>query len=377
LSDWPTVLASALERLRRGDPGARSFLEEQAVRADAPPPLWLLLAEARRAGGDTAGCEAALDRALQLDGRFVQALLAKGELIAERGDDRAAVSFLSLALSQAPANPPPALAERLARAREIISSAQKRFGDHLEQRLRDGGLGERRPERFSEAIAILQGEAPVQLQQPTSFFYPGLPQIAFYDTGAFPWIADLEAAAPAMRREVEALLSGDGFAPYVQGDATRANRGHALLGDPRWSALYLWKDGAVVPDNAARCPTTMKALEAAPIPMIPGRAPNILFSQLRPHTHIPPHWGMLNTRLICHIPLIVPDGCRLRVGNHVRQVEAGKALLFDDSIEHEAFNDSDETRIILLLEVWNPALDPDERAALSVMFDAIGLYGES
>lgn len=376
MSDWPTVLASALERLRRGDPGALPFLEGQAVRSDAPAPLWLLLAEARRTGGDTAGCEAALDRALQLDGRFVQALLAKGELIAERGDDRAAVSFLSLALSQAPANPPPALAERLARARMLIALAQKRFGNHLEQRLCEGGLGERRPERFSEAIAILKGEAPVQLQQPTSFFYPGLPQTAFYDTGAFTWIAALEAAAGGMRKEVEALVGGDTFAPYVQGDASRANRGHALLDDPRWSALYLWKDGAIVPENAARCPATMKALQAAPIPMIPGRAPNILFSQLRPRTHIPPHWGMLNTRLICHIPLIVPEGCRLRVGNHVRQVEAGKAVLFDDSIEHEAFNDSGETRVILLLEVWNPALNPDERAALTVMFEAIGLYGE-
>lgn len=373
--DWPAVLTSALERLRRNDPGLLAFLEGQAVRSDAPPPLWLLLAEARRVAGDDPGCEAALDQALERDGRFVQALLAKGEMVAQRGDDRGAVSFLSLALSQAPANPPPALAERLVRARALIASSQSRFVDHLESELRNAGLGDRRPERFTEAIAILKGEAPVHVQQPTSFYYPGLPQIAFHDPAAHPWIAELEAAAPAMRDEVEALLGDETFAPYVQGDASRANRGHALLNDPRWSALYLWKDGAVVADNASRCPATMKALEAAPLPMIPGRAPNILFSQLRPRTHIPPHWGMLNTRLICHIPLIVPDGCRLRVGNHQRRVEFGKAILFDDSIEHEAFNDSDETRVILLLEVWNPALDQAERAALTAMFGGIGLYG--
>ena len=99
-----------------------------------------------------------------------------------------------------------------------------------------------------------------------------------------------------------------------------------------------------------------------------------LFSQLRPHTHIPPHWGMLNTRLICHIPLIVPPYCRLRVGNDVRDVTAGKAMIFDDSIEHEAWNDSDETRIVLLFEIWRPELDAAERAALTTMFEAISAY---
>lgn len=378
MSDWQAILSTALEHMRRGDGRALPYMEEQAREPDAPPQLWLMLAEARRVAGDDKGCEAALDRALRLDGRFVQALLAKGELVAGRGDDRAAVSFLSLALSQAPANPPPALAERLQRARGLVAAAQARFAGHLQDQLRSAGLdNDKQPERFAEAVRILKGEAPVQLQQPTSFYYPGLPQIAFHDPADHPWIATLEAATPAMRAEVEALLGDEHFAPYVQGDASRANRGHSLLNDLRWSALYLWKDGAAVAENAARCPATMKALEAAPLPMIPGRAPNILFSQLRPRTHIPPHWGMLNTRLICHIPLIVPDGCRLRVGNHQRSVEYGKAILFDDSIEHEAFNDSDATRVILLLEVWNPALDAAEREALTAMFGAIGLYGES
>jgi aspartyl/asparaginyl beta-hydroxylase (cupin superfamily) len=107
-----------------------------------------------------------------------------------------------------------------------------------------------------------------------------------------------------------------------------------------------------------------------------GRAPGVLFSMLRPRTHIPPHWGMLNTRLICHLPLIVPQGCRLRVGNHERTVEAGKLMIFDDSINHEAWNDSDEVRIVLLFEIWNPALSEAERAALTAMFGAVSLYSE-
>lgn len=377
MSDWQSVLNRAIDQLRRGDgTGARTFLE-QAATPDAPPPVWLLLADARARCGDSAGQDPALDEALRRDGRYVPALLAKGELAAARGDDRAAVSFLGLALTHAPAQGPPGLIERLARARDTVTAAEARFSGHLDSRLMAAGLPADRPPRFAEAIDILKGIGQPQLQQPTSFYYPGLPQTAFHDTADHPWIAALEAAAPAMRAEVEALLGErDDFAPYVQGDPTRANRGHALLDDPRWSALYLWKDGAPVPANAVRCPASMKALAAAPLPMIPGRAPNVLFSQLKPRTHIPPHWGMLNTRLICHIPLIVPDRCRLRVGNHERAVEAGKALLFDDSILHEAWNDSDETRVVLLLEVWHPALDEAERDALTAMFGAIGRYGE-
>ncbi len=221
----------------------------------------------------------------------------------------------------------------------------------------------------------MAGRKQVQLQQPTSFFYPGLPQACFYDPRQFDWVAGFEAQVPAMRVEVERLLLGEsGFHPYVEGDANRPNRGHALLGDVRWSAFDLWRGGVEIEDNARRCPATMAALRSAPMPRIAGRSPMALFSQLRPHTHIPPHWGMLNTRLICHIPLIVPPGCRLRVGNEVRNVEAGKAMIFDDSIEHEAWNDSEETRIVLLFEIWRPELDAAERASLTAMFEAISGY---
>jgi aspartyl/asparaginyl beta-hydroxylase (cupin superfamily) len=129
--------------------------------------------------------------------------------------------------------------------------------------------------------------------------------------------------------------------------------------------------------NAERCPATLAALADLPIPRIEGRSPMALFSVLKPHTHIPPHSGMLNTRLIVHLPLIVPDGCRLRVGNDVRDVVTGKVMIFDDSIEHEAWNDSDATRVILLFEIWRPELSAAERAALTAMFEAIGSYGAS
>jgi aspartyl/asparaginyl beta-hydroxylase (cupin superfamily) len=78
-----------------------------------------------------------------------------------------------------------------------------------------------------------------------------------------------------------------------------------------------------------------------------------------------------NTRAIVHLPLIVPEGCGFRVGGETRAWREGEAFAFDDTIEHEAWNGSDATRIILLFDVWRPELDTAERAALRAMFAAI------
>ncbi len=108
---------------------------------------------------------------------------------------------------------------------------------------------------------------------------------------------------------------------------------------------------------------------------IASRSPTALFSLLRPDTHIRPHHGMLNTRLICHLPLITPPGCALRVGNETREWRAGELLIFDDSFEHEAWNRGSETRVVLLFEIWRPELAAEERAALTRIFEAIDSYG--
>ncbi len=363
--------------LQRGDLlAARSALENATARDGNDVRGWLLLAQCCAAQDDRAAEERALDGALVAEPRNLLALLAKGERVQARGDDRGAVSYFSMALQVEASALPPAIVERLQHAAVTVEAAEGRFEQHLEKALAAAGVAaDARPRRFAEALDIMAGRKPIQLQQPTSFFYPGLPQTCFYDPRQFDWVAEFEAQVRVMRDEVERLLVGEtGFHPYVEGDANRPNRGHALLGDIRWSAFDLWKSGVEVEANARRCPATMALLRSAPIPRIAGRSPMALFSQLRPHTHIPPHWGMLNTRLICHIPLIVPPGCRLRVGNEVRDVEAGRAMIFDDSIEHEAWNDGDETRIVLLFEIWRPELDAAERASLTAMFEAISTY---
>lgn len=379
-TDQLDVVASAsIAAFQRGDfEAARDGFQQVAAAGRAGPQLWLYVALSCEGLGDDPGMDDALDRILAPEPRNLYALTMKGAMLIRRGDDRAAVSYYKMALNNAPAGMtlPADLLERLRAAEAQVAGAAQRFRQHLESHLASQAVDiGSQTSRFREALDILLEEKPVFLQQPTNFYFPGLPQNPFFDPADFLWIAAMEAAVPAIRAELEAVLrEQNGLEPYVKGDEGRPNRGHALLGDPRWSAYHLFEDGAPLADHAARCPATMAALAHAPMPRIAPRSPMAFFSVLRPQTHIPPHNGMLNTRLICHIPLIVPPNCRLRVGNEVRTVESGKAMIFDDSIEHEAWNDSDETRVVLILEVWRPELSEAERVALTALFGAVGSY---
>ena len=352
---------------------------EAAIESAGPlPPPWFLLAQACRAAGDAAAEEAALDKVLAAEPRNIGALIMKGDCRGREGDSRAAVSFYAGALAAA-ANAPavsPLMRAELDRVAALAREADAGFERQLERHLVESGVGEgARSARFQMGLDIMLGRKKLYLQQPNSFYFPGLPQIQFYERDDFPWLAEIEAMVPAMRSELEAVLADEaGFQPYVEVNPDRPLPANHLLGDPSWSAFYLWKGGREVPENAARCPRTMEALALAPMPRIGGRSPMALFSLLRPGTHIKPHHGLLNTRLICHIPLIAPPGCRLRVGNEERVWEQGKALIFDDSFEHEAWNDGTETRVVLLFEIWRPEIEEEERAALTAMFEAITTF---
>jgi aspartyl/asparaginyl beta-hydroxylase (cupin superfamily) len=107
---------------------------------------------------------------------------------------------------------------------------------------------------------------------------------------------------------------------------------------------------------------------------LPNFSPTAMFSCLEARTTIPPHCGETNTRLIVHLPLIVPAGCWFRVGNEVREWQYGRAFAFDDTIEHEARNDSDELRVVLIFDVWNPALSAAERDLVGGLVNAIRDY---
>lgn len=370
------IANAALDALRRGDGASAQHGFEQAIALGLQPAPWFLLAQACRLAGDHDEEREALDQLLAIDPRHVGALILRGDSSVRLGDARGATSFYQQALRVVAAGiaVPDSIRGELGRVQAWLDAQMRDYRAHLQSSLRDAGFGTL-PSRMREAIDILSGEAEVYLQQPTSFFYPGLPHIQFYDSADFAWAREIEAATGAIREELDAYLASgdDSFRPYVEAVPGRPNKAHSLLDDPKWSALYLWKEGMPT-EHSARFLATMKALEAAPMPVIGSRSPTALFSLLRPDTHILPHNGMINTRLICHLPLIVPPGCGFRVGNQTRPWEPGRLTIFDDSIEHEAWNKGDAIRIVLLFEVWRPELSEEERGALTAMYNAIGLY---
>jgi aspartyl/asparaginyl beta-hydroxylase (cupin superfamily) len=369
---------AGIAALQRGDASAaRTAFEAIAASGRATPQIWLWLAQACDMADDRPAVMAHVARVLEGDPANPYALVMGGEVQLRSGNDRAAIAWFERALNAAEGRQlPPDLVARLNRAAAAREAAFQRFEAGMHNAFAAKAIDPAATgARFAEAMQILVGRSQPYLQQPTSFYYPRLPQIPFYDPADFAWTRTLAEALPAIRAEAAAVLArGEGVAPYVEADPDRPNKGHALLADARWSAFHLFRDGQPIADHAARCPATMAVLEQAPLPRIAGTAPMALFSILAPHTHIPPHNGMLNTRLICHLPLIVPDGCRLRVGAETRDVRAGEVLLFDDSIEHEAWNDSDAPRAILLFEVWRPELNEAERRALTVMFESVATY---
>ncbi|HEU0310396.1 MAG TPA: aspartyl/asparaginyl beta-hydroxylase domain-containing protein [Sphingomicrobium sp.] len=374
--------------MRRRDPSVARRHFQEAIEAGYRPAPWLPLARACRALGDRQAEEAAVDQALAVDTRDIRGLVMKGDCLAARGRERDAVIYYQAAIrtGKETMGLSHEVESDLSRARAADMKLRNKFEDYLYQRLDEAGFGQgARSRELEQSLDILMGRRSITIesdaeyvQEPTSFFYPGLPQRQFYERSEFAWASLIEAAADEIRAELEAVLADDdAFRPYVVQHPDQPINHHVLMNDPSWSAFYLMRDGQPVRANAPRCPRTLEVLRQAPLPHIAGRAPNILFSLLRPGTHIPAHSGIVNTQLICHLPLIVPPGCELRVGNEIRTWEEGKLLVFDDSIEHEAWNRSDQTRVVLLFEIWRPEIVGKERDALTLLFESVEQYGPS
>jgi aspartate beta-hydroxylase len=378
MTDVAALAEAGMAALRRGDAAAaRPCFEQLAAAGHGDASVYFGLAHACVSLGDHPAALAALDRALDHEPANLHVLALKAEVLAAGGDLHGAANYARAILRAAPAPLPAAQQALVQRARQMVDKAAASFEGHLLGTLAQAGLDDA-PEaaRFRHSLDLLLGKKQIFLQQPRLYYFPGLAPLQFFDHADFPWLKALEAATPAIRAEVLAVLQDHAaFQPYLRPDPSRPqlNRG-GMHNNRDWSAFYLWEDGKLNAANAARCPATMAALEHVPLPRIPGRSPSVLFSLLRPGAHIPPHTGILNTRLIVHLPLLVPPACQLRVGNETRTWEEGKAWVFDDSIEHEAWNRSDETRVILLLEIWRPELNERERQLVGTMLEAIDAY---
>lgn len=351
---------------------ARRLLERVTEAEPGRLEPWLKLAAMCRADGDLDAALAAVSGALRIDPLGFMALLLKASLLEAAGRIEEAAESYGHALAQRPEQIPPHLtaplerAERLhaayvARVERGVAAIAEGFASRLDERER------RRVERFGSNIA--RRTRPYH-SEPSHFYYPGLVAREFHDPEDFPWLAELEAAAETILGEFEALMATQRaeLVPYIQyAEDLPLRQWKALNWNKDWTAVHLVKDGAVVEANARHCPATLALLDRTGQPRIPGRSPNAMFSLLAPRTRIPPHNGVANTRLVCHLPLIVPEHCWFRVGAETRAWEQGKAFVFDDTIEHEAANDGDRLRVVLIFDLWHPGLSPAERDTVAAI----------
>ena len=374
------ITAAGYAALQRGDPRtARGWFDQAVAAAVADAAVWFGLAVVHKSLGESPEEHTAVDRALRLDAYYLPALVAKGDLMAKGGDRRSANSYYTVALKIAAKLPSlaPGWREELRRVEAVSRGIAGELEAHLLAAISSLGVNEHGNERFAHAVDLLVGKRQIYLQQPKFFYYPELPQIQFFDRQAFPWVGALERQVDAIRAEARAMLDANSrFVPYIQREPNRpAFNERGLLDNPDWGAFFLIKDGVTVEANAALCPRTFAAISEIPLCRIEHRTPSVLFSLLRPRARIPPHHGFTNARLIGHLPLIVPPHCGLRVGNETRSWSEGELVLFDDSIEHEAWNSSSEPRIVMIFDVWRPELSAQERDLVAAMLAAVDSFG--
>ena len=373
-------IAGDLEARADKAAGARDFvtaeqlLSRAAMAGGQSVALFMKLTAMRRGLGNLAGAIEANKGALRIEPLGFMPLLMRASLLQAAGREDEAAEAYAVALHHAPpiGTLPPVVRAELDRARAIadrhIAAQGASFAQLAADAAPDASAAEaRRLGRFrSNVLRTTRAYA----QEPSHFHFPELPVIEFFDRAHFPFFDALEANAARIRAEFEMVMHAEAaeLVPYVQyPDDVPLAQWAELNRNRQWTAIHLVRNGVVVEANARHCPLTLSLFEAADQPQIAGRSPNLMFSLLAPRTHIPAHTGVANTRLVAHLPLIVPPGCRFRVGAETRDWVAGEAFAFDDTIEHEAWNDSDQLRVVLIGDLWRPELTPAERAAVTAI----------
>jgi aspartyl/asparaginyl beta-hydroxylase (cupin superfamily) len=373
---------AAMKALAAGDFATAQALLLRLVAADpASIPGWLNLAAVRRRLDDLDGSFAALREVMRLEPRNFPALLMSATLLEREGNMKAAAMAYGAALSNAPPDSylDAATLQAVAHGRDVHSRHTRELHEFIRGRVGDAQsqckpAQQRRVESFIETTLRIRKRYQ---QEPLEYYYPGLPAIEFYERAEFPWLEELEAATEPMQRELATILREDqaGFAPYIHyADHMPLDQWRELNHSPRWSAFHFYEKGQPIAERCRRAPATMQVLSRLPQAQVPLRSPSALFSVLQPHTRIPAHTGIANFRLVVHLPLIVPPDCGFRVGAETRQWRIGEAWVFDDTIEHEAWNDSDQTRIIFICDVWSPRLSQEERAAIGAVIAATDAF---
>jgi aspartate beta-hydroxylase len=350
------------------------------------------LAMARTAEGDMRGAVDDLRRGLELKPDMFLARLRLGMLLAQVGETHEALIATFNALNTAQAKgrwlsddtTAPELRDAVKGAMKYVFDGQANLFDGILEPLRQR-YGASELVRVEECLAIYLGARKATLpdsrQQPKFLYFPGVPSQPYYPRARFPWQAELEANTGTIRDELRAVLSQpqdlESFlqtdSPQDAADLLRSSGAQ----QPAWDAYFFHRHGERYDAHAASCPLTAALLDTLPLARVREHSPETLYSVLRPGTHILPHRGVTNTRLVTHLPLIVPPDCALRVGGQIHEWKEGRCVTFDDTYLHEAWNNSSETRVVLIVDSWNPDLSEIERVAVADLVGAIGDFNRA
>ena len=353
---------------------AATYFQKAAELDPQQPTLWMNLATAARMQSNAELERTALERALDIDRLHFMALLRKAELEERCGKVSAASVAWSGIVQYASSmvDRPPVVEDALRRGQAFIAANRAGMAKRIDQEFGADRAADPDLRRFNACADFLLGRRAIYRNECHGIHFPFLPADEYFDKRHFlPWLGEIEKRTDAIRKEALALVEnpGEAMRPYVQMEkGLPENKWSELNNSLTWGACFLWEYGEPNQLVLDRCPETAAALELAPQNRIPGKAPTAFFSILQPKAHLPPHTGVTNTRAIIHLPLVVPPGCWLRVGADKREWVEGEAFAFDDTIEHEALNPSDEIRIVLIFDVWNPHLTAHEQDLLVRLF---------
>lgn len=367
------LVSEADRAIASGDPRrAAQLLEQATVAQPDDPALWMKLAAMLRGSGNPRAALGAVHKALAISPLDFTSLLMRASLLQRLGDPEAPIAW-SHALAQKPNGElPPQIAAVLADAEAKVEEWTDRREAQMQAAMApaEAAASAEELERMRRFRSNALRKTRPYHSEPTTYHFPGLTEREFHPRRLFPWIEELESQAEAIAEELAAVMAAERaeLVPYIQYDAHMPlAQWKELNRNPDWTAIHLFQNGDLIEANARHCPRTLKALEGIAQPRVAGASPNAMFSLLAPNTHIPPHVGVNNARLVCHLPLVVPDGCWFRVGAETRYWQRGAVLVFDDTIEHEAMNPTDELRVVFIFDVWHPDLSAVEREAVAAM----------
>ncbi|MBI2487330.1 MAG: aspartyl/asparaginyl beta-hydroxylase domain-containing protein [Deltaproteobacteria bacterium] len=183
-----------------------------------------------------------------------------------------------------------------------------------------------------------------------------------YDNTIFPWVADVEREWMKIRAELDQVMQRREELPNFHEITSEVK---TITDDEHWKTFFLAGYGLKCDENCRRCPETTRILKK-----IPGMKA-AFFSILSPNKHIPPHRGAYNGVLRYHLGLIAPEPkekCRIRIGNEIRHWNEGESLIFDDTYEHEVWNETTGYRVVLFVDFVRPIKFPFNLLNLFLLF---------